>query len=556
MTGADRGGADAQSREPSDRVDVCVIGAGVAGSLVAHRLAERGYDVVVLEAGPRFDPDSREARMARHLRPEHSELDVWEMGGPRDEYTTSGGQSYPLNRRRVKGVGGATLHWLGIAPRLHEADFELDSRHGLGSDWPVGYSDLRPYYARAERALGVAGSDDNPFGPPRAEPYPMPPFPPSYSDSLFAAACEQLGIATHSIPQARNSEAYDGRSPCVGYSTCTPVCPSGAKYSGDVHARKAAGAGARFVDRVPVQRLEHDDDGARIEAAAYATPDGRTHRQQADQFVVACGGVETARLLLLSRSAQYPNGLANTSGLVGRYFTEHPYVTTVADLDEPTNQEPIGFPTSGSQQFYGHEGSTASVRLEFGNVDPDVPLDAALRGGDDGSARSAMLDPVLGEPWGDELFERLQGDHRLNRRIAVSALVEQLPRADNQITLGSETDAHGNPVPNVHWEINERDRRALREALDVQRRIVDELGGEVVYTTDPASPGVSGHHMGTTRMGIDPTESVVDPRLRTHDLDNLSIVSSSAFVTAGAVNPTLTIAALALRAVDHLDDDL
>jgi choline dehydrogenase-like flavoprotein len=542
-------------RAPSDRADVCIVGAGVAGSLVADRLATRGYEVVVLEAGRRFDPARRTERMARHLRPEHTELDVWEMGGPRDAYTTSGGQAYPLNRRRVKGVGGATLHWLGITPRLHEADFELASRHGLGADWPISYADLQPSYAAAEQELGVAGSDDNPFGPPRDTPYPMGPFPPSYADSLFAAACERLGIATHSVPQARNTTAYDGRSPCVGYSTCTPVCPSGAKYSGDVHARKAERAGARIIDRAPVQRLEHGSEGTTVDAAVYTTPDGRTHEQTARQFVVACGGVETARLLLLSRSEQYPDGLANSSGLVGRYFTEHPYVTTVAVLDEPTNQEPIGFPTSGSQQFYGYDGSTASIRLEFANLGPDVPIAEALSGGDDGP-RSAALDPLRGDAWGDELFDGLRDSQPVNRRIGVAALVEQLPRAENRITLGSETDDRGNPVPDVHWTVDSRDRDALQAALDVQRRIVEELGGTVEYTTDSADPGVSGHHMCTTRMGTDPTDSVVDPRLRTHDVDNLSIVSSSVFVTAGAVNPTLTIAALALRAADHLEADL
>jgi len=114
--------------------------------------------------------------------------------------------------------------------RLHEKDFRLRSEWGVGVDWPISYSDLRPYYARAERALGVAGADDDPFAPPRREPFPMPAFPPSYSDSIFAPACERLGIATHSVPNARNSEAYDGRAACQGYGTCQPVCPSGAKY--------------------------------------------------------------------------------------------------------------------------------------------------------------------------------------------------------------------------------------------------------------------------------------------------------------------------------------
>ncbi|MFB6173686.1 MAG: FAD-dependent oxidoreductase, partial [Halobacteriales archaeon] len=185
-------------RTPSERVDVCVVGAGPAGALIAHRLAERGYDVVVLEAGTRFDPEERAERMERAIRPAHGPASVWEMGGERDAYASTGEWSYPLNRARVKGVGGSTLHWQGMVYRLHEADFETDSRYGVGEDWPIGYDDLQPYYAEAETALGVAGADDNPFAPPREEPFPMPAFPPSYSDSIFAEACERLGVTMHS----------------------------------------------------------------------------------------------------------------------------------------------------------------------------------------------------------------------------------------------------------------------------------------------------------------------------------------------------------------------
>lgn len=171
-----------EDRRPSERVDVCVIGAGPAGSLVANRLANRGYEVVVLEAGERFDFDDRLDRMERSIRPAHDPLSVWDMGGTRDAYASTGERFYPLNRARVKGVGGSTLHWQGMVMRLHEADFEVQSRYGVGSDWPISYDDLQPYYAEAERALGIAGATDNPFAPPREEPYPMPAFPPSYSD--------------------------------------------------------------------------------------------------------------------------------------------------------------------------------------------------------------------------------------------------------------------------------------------------------------------------------------------------------------------------------------
>ncbi len=537
-------------RAPSGRADVCVVGAGPAGALVAAELADRGADVVILEAGERFDDGARRERMERSIRPAHGPNSVWEMGGPRDAYTSSGERFYPLNRSRVKGVGGTTLHWQGMVMRLHEADFERATRDGVAADWPISYADLKPYYARAERELGVAGALDNPHAPPRDGPFPLPPFRPSYSDSLFAEACERLGVTMHSVPNARNSTGYDGRSACVGYGTCKPVCPSRAKYSADVHVRKAEAAGARVVDRAPVQRLEHGDDGERIEAAVYATPNGGTHRQEAAAFVVACGGVETPRLLLLSSSPQYPDGLANSSGLVGRNFMDHLFVGAGGRLGEPTRQNHVGFITSECHGFYddpgrategtaggvpGSDADLGPIKLEFLNYAGPSPVETALSG----------------DEWGDELLGTLcegYGDH-----VAVGGLVGQLPRAENRVTLDrSTTDDHGNPVPKIEWGLDDRTKRTMRRANEIQRAILAELGADVRWTVGPANTGPAFHHLGTTRMGANPDESVVNAELRTHDLDNLWLPTGGAFVTSGALNPTLTIAALALRAAEDV----
>ncbi|MFC7077926.1 GMC family oxidoreductase [Haloarcula halophila] len=543
-----------EQREPSDRADVCVVGAGPAGALVASRLASEGHDVVVLEAGPRFDFDSRQERMERAIRPGDGR-DVWEMGGERDAYSANGERHYPLNISRVKGVGGSTLHWQGMVMRLHPTDFE----GGHDTDdpaWPISYDDLRPYYAEAEQAMGVAGDADNPFAPSRETPYPMPGFPPSYSDSLFADACESLGIATHSVPNARNSETYDGRSQCVGYGTCQPVCPSGAKYDASVHARDAEAAGARIVDRAPVQRLETDGEGG-VTAAVYATPDGTEHRQPAREFVLAAGGVEIPRLLLLSQSEQHPDGLANSSGVVGQYFMEHLYAGADGVLDQETRQNHVGFITSESHQFYDDPGqaveradtgetvvesadeSLSPIKLEFLNYAGPSPVEMALGG----------------ESWGDELLADLRAAY--GTHIAMGGLVGQPPRKENRVTLDtSQTDDHGNPVPDIQWSLGPRVERSLRRANEIQRAILTELGAEIGGTIGPDATGPAYHHMGTTRMGTDPAESVVTPTLRTHDLANLSIASSSVFVTAGSLNPTLTIGALALKCADHVDERL
>ncbi|GAA0670369.1 GMC family oxidoreductase [Natronoarchaeum mannanilyticum] len=523
-------------RSPVPDADVCVIGAGPAGALVADRLAAAGHDVVILDAGPRFEDEApnRIDRMERAIRPSYGRPDVWDVGGERDAYSATGEWFYPLNHARVKGIGGSTLHWQGMVMRLHEDDFASASERGVGVDWPIDYEELRPHYADAETELGVSGADDNPFGPPREEPFPNPAFPPSYSDGLFAEACEELEISMHSVPNARNSEPYDGRSACVGYGTCQPVCPSGAKYDAGVHVDSAEEKGATVIDRATVEKLEHGPD--RIEAAHYATPEGE-YRQTADAFVLAAGGVETPRLLLLSDSEHYPDGLANSSGAVGKYFMDHLFAGAGGVLDEPTRQNHVGFLTSESHQFYDDaDEEVGPFKLEFFNYAGPSPVEQAL-GGDE---------------WGDDLLDSLQESY--GNHVAVGGLVEQLPREDSYVGLDPhETDHLGNPVPDVHWNVGDRALRTLERANELQTRILEELGAEVQWTVGPDNTGPAYHHMGTTRMGTDPSESVVNTDLQTHDLENCWIASSSTFPTGGALNPTLTIAALALRAAENVD---
>jgi choline dehydrogenase-like flavoprotein len=524
-------------RTPVDNAEVCVIGAGPAGGLVADRLASRGQEVVVLDAGPRFDDEDRLQRQEKSIRPAYSRPDVWDVGGDRDAFSTSGERFYPLNHARVKGIGGSTLHWQGMVMRLHEADFNSASERGVGPDWPIDYADLQSQYADVEAEMGVAGGD-NPFGPPREQPRPMPGFDPSYSDSLFADACDELEIAMHSVPNARNSEPYDGRSECVGYGTCQPVCPSGAKYDATVHVERATQEGATVIDRAPVQYLDHDAET--VTAAVYVTPDGTEYRQEASRFLLACGGIETPRLLLLSSSPEYPDGLANSSGVVGKYFMDHLFAGTGGVLDEPTRQNHIGFLTSESHQFYDEaDADIGPFKLEFFNYAGPSPVEMALSGDD----------------WGDELLGDLREGYGNN--IAVGALVEQLPRKDSYVTLDPDrTDDHGNPVPDIHWTVGDRAYRTIERANEIQESILDELGAEITWQVGPENTGPAYHHMGTTRMGSDPAESVVDDTLRTHDLDNCWIASSSVFPTSGAMNPTLTIGALALRAADSIDATL
>ena len=554
-------------RVPTE-TDVCIVGAGPAGAVTAYDLARRGHDVVVLEAGERLTPEDHHRRMEMWLRPDLERDSFW-LDDARDAYTSTGAIDARLNETRVKAVGGTSVHWDANTPRLHEEDFEMNTRYGVAKDWPIGYDDLQPYYVRAEREIGVSGADDNPHGPPRKEPYPMEAFRPSYSDSLFAEACAELEITMASQPKAINSESYDDRSGCVGYGVCN-ACPSGAKYSAEVHVRKAEAEGARIVDQVQALSVEHDKTGDYVESVVYATPDGREYRQEADQFVIACGGIETPRLLLLSDSSVYPDGLANSSGAVGRYLMDHPNVATTGTLDEPTRQSNIGWVSSRSDQFYARESpGPGSYHLTFSNTakvtyggaqerqaptSPSRILDIVGDATPDALAELAT-DPLNETQLGDDL--ELPTTDGPPYPISIRGAGEMLPRSDNRVTLDrSQTDSHGRPVPSVDLSDGEEERETMEHCLGVQESVLTELGAEITGVSTLDGRGMSTHHMGTTRMGTDSSDSVVNSECRTHDLENLWIASSSVFTTGGANNPTLTIVALALKAADHIDDQL
>lgn len=556
-------GEAAASRRPSPAPDVCIVGAGPAGAILADSLAGRGHEVVVLEAGERFDPADRVERMETAIRATEPNEAVWNMGGERDRYRADSNMPYRLNLSRVKGVGGTTLHWGGTVPRFHEVDFERQSRLGYGVDWPFDYEALRPYYAAAERAIGVAGVDDSPFSPPREQEFPVDPFPRSYSDRLFESACDDLDIPVHTVPRAQVTEPYDGRSTCLAYGTCKPVCPSGSKYDATIHSSRAAEKGVRVLDQVPVQRLEHDDAGDRITHAVYETPSGERFRQPADQFVVAAGSVESARLLLLSASDTYPDGLANASGQVGRNFMSHPYVTAYGQLDRQTGQNEIGFSTAMTHEFYENEGGRpGSIQIEFlNNAEPalgklatansSVFVDLLELAGSPGrldSWRNVLSEPLGTASWGDELLSEMRSVY--GTHLGLTATVEMLPDPENRVTLHpTRTDDHGNPIPDLHIHTGEFAEEALDFAEERLVEILEATGAELLSTDRGWSP----HQSGTARMGTDPTDSVVDGRLRAHDLENLWMVGASVFPTDTAINPTLTIVALALRAADHLD---
>jgi glucose dehydrogenase len=511
--------------------EVCIVGAGAAGGTLALELARRGVRVVMLESGPRHDFARRWEYVRRYLRHENPwRTSPWEL----DRQTVGGSVPYRLAGQRARGVGGSTLHWEGYTLRLHPSDFRLRSLYGIADDWPISYRDLETHYGAAEKMLGVAGATDEPWAALRSSPFPLPPFPFSYSDGLFAPACRTLGVALYHLPQARNSQPYGGRQQCRACGTCH-VCPTGAKASVDLTQIPEAEAtgNAHIITEATVLRLEHDPSG-QVRAAIYAKPDKVKHRLAARVFILAGGAVENARLLLLSSSPDFPTGLGNRSGLVGRFFMSHPSVDVIGRSDEKVYPHRIGFSTAMSRQFAVERdrATRGAFMLEFLNSAGPTPEQIAL------SSRK----------WGEALVTHVRAE--FGHWLGIRVFGEQLPDRRNAVSLAPNVrDYYGSPAPHIHCGIGRYERAALDDAKEIATKILQAMGLGQIRST---RLGYAGHQIGTHRMGADPRTSVVDANLRCHDVQNLYLVGSGCFVTASASPPTLTIVALAIRAAEHI----
>jgi choline dehydrogenase-like flavoprotein len=517
--------------ENTNETEVCIIGAGAAGGILALELAQRGIKVVVLESGPRHDLSRRFEYMERFLRGENPwQSPVAEL----DRHTTGGSVPYRLEWNRARGVGGSTLHWEGYTLRFHTDDFRLRSLYGIGEDWPISYDGLETYYSRAEKALGVAGIADDPWASPRSAPFPLPAFAHSYSDGFFAKACDRLEIAFNHLPQARNSIPYGNRSECRACGTCH-VCPTGAKATIELtHIPQAEATGnAQVITDVTALRLQTENT-RRVSSVIYAGHDKRQHRISAETFVLAAGAVETARILLLSASRDFPDGLANRSGLVGKYFMSHPIMDVTGRVKDKVYPYRIGFSTAMSRQFSveRNRASDGAFFLEFLNSAGPTPDRIALSSGKSGEALRKYVEEEFG--------------HTLGIRI----YCEQLPDPRNSITLNSAVrDYFGNPVPHITYSVGDYERKVLKEAQGVAASILQALGASDIR---PGRMRFAAHQIGTHRMGTHPHTSVVDGNLQAHDIDNFYLIGSGCFPTATCSHPTLTIAALAIKLAEHI----
>ncbi|HEV2970671.1 MAG TPA: GMC family oxidoreductase [Pirellulales bacterium] len=503
---------------PVESFDVLIVGAGACGSLMAKELSDRELSVVVLEAGKRFAPGdlaNSEANGAKILWTE-----------PR---AVAG--KHAVAPKAGVGVGGGTLAWLGVMPRFHPADFRTYSTEGVAADWPIGYDDLRPYYAKVEREFGVAG-ECGPFAP---EPYelPMPPHRMNWHAQLLARGARQLGAKPFAPPIAINSTAYDDRPACIYCGWCGSGCPTGAKATASgTYLAKAERLGARVVSEAFVHRIEYDRAKGRISGVSYFDAERREQRVNARLVVIAAHALETPRILLLSANPTFPDGLANSSGQVGRYLMSHPTWQVFGTFDEPVNA------------FKGMQMGHVMVQDFYGPRPENVYARGFI-------LLSYMMTPVTyanlsGSFYGAE-FKQFLRDYA--HTAAWWAHAEGLPQADNRITLDPDVrDARGLPVARVTYEWCDNDLKLAAAARDKAAEMMSASGARQVRI----GLNYGAHAMGTCRMGSDRQSSVVNEFCQSHDIANLFICDTSVFVTSAGVNPTLTALAIASRSADHI----
>lgn len=521
---------------PRHECDVLIVGGGISSALLAQKLSELrpGLAITVVEAGARhFDFDARTLYRQRMI--EYGE-NPWPGDFVKDQ-AAAGVIS------RSMAVGGSALHWGGVTNRFSEEDLTLFSRYGLAVDWPLAWAELERSYCEAERRLGVSGEPSPLPEDARSEPYPMPPMPLTHNLVRLKSWAERSGIPFWSTPQAKNTVEYDGRAVCKRCNTCE-ICPTGARYSPDFTFRRLLDQKKIALhDRTLVRRLRLHDRTTRVaqaDAVSYDRPEEPV-TYLARTFVVASGYCWTPHLLLLSASPRFPDGLANRSGLVGRYMNGHSFVSAQVELDLPI--------------YPGMNEQHSLISRQFFRCASDTPyLRHDLRVWESAFGRGPRLrDEAGGLLLGDALLD----DWRARARrggARLRAYYDVHPSRDSRLSLDpTQRNRFGDPLPRIEHRLDAatlaREAATKARIRGVFERMAKQDGGRILATSES---DYLDHPAGGCRMGTDPAESVCDSFGRTHDHENLFVVGAPTLPTAGCTNGTLTFAALTLRSAEAI----
>ncbi len=522
--------------------DVLIIGGGASGGVVAKHLTDAGVRVVCLEQGDHVDPsefagDKPEWELVSKKR--------WHPNPNRRDIETD----YPTDVRDSDvepmmycGVGGSTLLYTAMWMRFLPSDFRVKTLDGVADDWPITYEDLVPYYNILDEELGLAGLAGDPAYPPGQRMI-MPPHPIGKVGMKAVKGMDQLGWhwwpGSNTIP----TEPYRGRNECVRYGTCSTGCPQRAKSSFDqTHWTFAIKNGAKLITRARVKEITVNDSGLAT-GAVYIDRNGRERRQKANVVIMCASSIGTPRILLMSESGKFPNGLGNnSSGLLGKNLMMHPFSAVAAYSEEPLESwlGPAGH-TIYSLQFYETDKSRGFVRGAKWGITP-VAGPFSLRGGQDN-------DPII-NAWDDGIHSVF--DQTVGKVFEWGVIAEDLPEEHNRVTLSDElTDSDGLPAPKINYKTSENTRKLLDWHIE---RVIEaiEASGCTGYTVSNPVRECGWHLSGTARMGTDPERSVVNEFGVSHDVENLLVCDGSVFVTCSGLHPTATITASALRSVDNL----
>lgn len=524
----------------SNDADVVVIGTGPTGGAAAWRLAAAGLDVLCLERGDWFDYEGArrfdadwELRRSSNL---HSNPNI--RHGRYDEVIDDA--DTPIKPMIGNNVGGSSIYWSAHVPRFRPEDFRIRSLDGVGDDWPVSYEELDPYYTLNEDMLGVATAAGDPSIPPREREWLALPTIGAHGRRM-AKVFDDLGWHWWPVDLV---VGRDGNNPLNGHCThpgpCDLGCESRVRSGADrAYIAEAVKLGARIRPKTQVIELEHDADGI-VKAAICLTERGRV-RITGRRFILAGNGLNTPRLMLLSQSGRFPNGIANGSGLVGRNLMLHPYARVDGLFDEPVGA-----------WVRGEKAGLISFEFYATRAEHDFKrgLKLQLTGGPGalGISRGASMGRKL--PWGEghhAAFERL-----FDHTCGFTVCAEDLADPDNRIMLSSALKtADDLPAAKMVYKLSENSRKILDFGMARAGEVLTAAGATELMNT-PLRSEAGFHIMGTARMGSDPGSSVTDPFGRCHEAANLFIADASTFVTAAAINPTATAQALSLRTADHI----
>jgi choline dehydrogenase-like flavoprotein len=521
----------------TEQYDVLVIGTGAAGAAVAKRLSEHNPRVICLEQGDWVTPEMRpKSHLDWEVRGRHD----WnpspdKRSGPHD-YPVRNEGGNPVDAYLYNAVGGSTVGYGGHFWRFSPTDFRTQTLDDFGVDWPLTYEELAPYYDLNEAEVGTAGLRGDPTAPPRATDSPTPPIPIGKLGGKWVAGLEKLGWYWWPQEQAIISRDYRGRRACTNRGFCAFGCPHGAlAYADETYLMPALRNGVELRTQARVREITVGADG-RATGAQYYDADGLI-REVSAKVVVLCGnGLGSPRLLLMSTSPHFTDGLANSSGMVGKNFMTHVQTLVTGRFEDTT------------ESHQGAWGGAVATR-QFYDGDPEGDFKrgfmlAAMRG------FSPLNTALAVAPWGSDHHQVLE--RHLNREGAIWVCGDDEPEESNYVALDWDAkDAAGLPGVRTHYTLSENSVAMGAQMIKRATELCEAAGA--VGVRDFGYDELLGWHLlGTARMGDDPATSVVDGHNRAHDVPNLYIVDGSSFPTGGAVNPTNTVQALALRAADHI----